>query len=197
MEKKNEKEIGLEERMKSLANLFLDTINPIHKSAPPAEKLIRLITIVFAVIACAKWYGNFGLLKYIFTESTGGWDLSIAEAFAPLILLSIAVVLFGLRKKNGWTLMAAYLTYSAISAFALIIITWNIRPFEVNGLGDLFNFSSTPNQVLTTIFYIGILWVLTKKEVKKRYEVKKPTIIKTIGITSLLTILFIALLLLT
>ena len=198
MEKKkpNENKIGLEEQIKSLVALFLNTINPIHKSAPTAEKLIRSITIFFAAIAILGWYDRFGLIRFIFKENSGRWDLSVVESFLPLILLSIAVVLFGLRKKNGWTLMTAYLTYSAISAFILIIITWNMRPFEVNGFGDLFNLSSPPNQVLKTIIYIGILWVLTKKEVKKKYEVKKPKIIKTIGITSLLTILFTTLLLL-
>lgn len=191
-QKQNEKRAEVEQKVKTIGTSIFDTINPIQKSAPTAEKLIRIITIVFGLISVVKWFNEFGLVKFMLTDDAGGWDLSMIEYFLPLILLPAAVILFWLRKKSGWILMAAYLTYSTISVFGLIIMTWNMEPLGVPALDSLFPQTSPTTQILTTLFFGGTLWVLTKKELKGNYDINRQTTIATIGVSAVLTILFIA-----
>jgi len=113
----------------------------------------------------------------------------LQEYFLPLILLPTATILFGLRKKSGWVLMASYLTYSVICTFVLTIMTWNMKSIGIPALDNLFPQTSLTTKTLTTLFFGGTLWVLTKAEIKKQYEINKQTLIKTIGIAILLTIL--------
>jgi hypothetical protein len=94
-QKKNKKSAEVETKVKILGTSAFNTINPIQKSAPTAEKLIRLITIVFGLIAIFKWYIQFGIAKFMLTESSVGWDLSILEYFLSLILLPVATIVFG------------------------------------------------------------------------------------------------------
>lgn len=192
-----EQKAEVERKVKTFGTSIFDTINPIQKSAPTAEKLIRLITIAFGLISVVKWFNEFGLVKFMLTDNSAGWDLSMIEYFLPLVLLPVATILFWLRKKSGWILMSAYLTYSAISAFGLIIMTWNMGPLGVPALDSLFPQTSPTTQILITLFFGGTLWVLTKKEIKEHYNINKQITIATIGISAILTILFIAPFLLT
>jgi len=191
-QKQNEKKTEAQQKVKTLGTVVFDTINPIQKSAPTAERLIRLITIVFGLIAVYKWSSQFGLVKFMLTDDLAGWDLSMVEYFLPLIILPVALIIFWARKKSGWILMAAYLTYSATSAFGLIIMTWNMEPLGIPALDSLFPQTSTTTQILTTLFFGGTLWGLTKKEIKEHFSIKRQTAIATIVIAGILTILFIA-----
>lgn len=193
----NEKRAEVEQKVKTIGASIFDTINPIQKSAPTAEKLIRLITIVFGLNVVVKWYNEFELIKFILIDDKGGWDLGMLEYFLPLLLLPVALILFWLRKKSGWILMAAYLTYSAIRAFGLIIMTWNMEPFGIPSLDSLFPQTSPTTQILITLFFGGTLWVLAKKEIIEHYNINRQTTIATISISAVLTILFIAPLLMT
>jgi hypothetical protein len=121
-----EKRAENERKMKSVLTSVIDAINPIQTTAPTAERLIRMITIVFGLITLARWYNEFGFVVYLFTDKSGGWDFSIVEYLFPLILLPLAIILFGFRKKSGWILMAVFLTYSATNTIGSTIITWNI-----------------------------------------------------------------------
>jgi hypothetical protein len=195
--KQNEKRAEVERKVKSLGTSVFDTINQIQESAPTTERLIRLVTIVFGLIAVFKWYSQFGLVKFMLTDNSAGWDLSMVEYFLPLILLPIALILFWLRKKSGWILMAAYLTYSTIGAFGLIIMTWNMGPLGIPAIDNLFPQTSPTTQILTTLFFGGTLWVLTKKEIKEHFNIKRQTTIAIIAIAGIFTIIFIAPFLLT
>ncbi|MCB9195067.1 MAG: hypothetical protein H6600_09415 [Flavobacteriales bacterium] len=191
--KLNDKKALIEQKVKAIGSTFFDTINPIQKSAPSAEKLIRLITIVFGLIPIVRWYNEFGLITSILTDDKGGWDLSIVEYFLPLILLPAAIILFWLRKKSGWILMASYLTYSTISTIGLTIMTWNMQPSRIASIDNLFPQTSPITLMMTALFFGGTLWILTKKEIKELYEINKQTLITTFSISGILTMLFITL----
>lgn len=187
-----EKRAEVERKVKRFGALVFDTINPNQKSDPTAERSIRLITIVFGLIALYQLFNQFQLILFMLTDSTTGWDLGMVEYFLPLILLPVATVLFWTRKKIGWILMATYLTYSTISAFGLVIITWNMEPMGVSAFDNLFPQASTTTQILTTLIFGGTLWVLNKNEVKENFKINRHTAIGTMAISGALTILFIA-----
>ena len=191
-EEYRKKRIEVERKVKNLGASALDTITPIQRSATTPEKIIRLITIVFGLIAILKWYDQFGLASFMLSEISSGWDSSMVEYFLPLLLLPIAVVFFWLRRKIGWILMTTYLTYSAITGLGLIIMTWNMEASGIPALDDLFPQTSTTTQVLALLFYGGALWAVAKQEIKDSFNVNSQTALGTIVTASILTILLIA-----
>lgn len=196
-QKHNEKRAEVEQKVKTLGISIFETINPVQKTIPTAERLIRLITLFFGLIAIFKWYNQFGLIIFMLADNSEGWDLSMVEFFLPLILLPVTIILFWLRKRSGWILMASYVTYSAISAIGLIIMTWNMDPIGVPALESLFPQTSLITQIFTLLFFSGTLWVLTKKEIKIHFNINRLIVIATIAIVTVLTFLFIAPFLLT
>ena len=88
--------------------------------------------------------------------------------------------------------MSAYLTYSVISAIGLLILTWNMEPLGIPALDSLFPLFSPTTHILTTLFFGGALWVLTKKEIKLHYNITRLIAIATIAIVAVLTFLYIA-----
>lgn len=191
-EKHLKKRIEIERKVKKLGAAAFDTINPIQTSASTPEKIIRLITIVFGLIAILKWYNQFGLAALMLSEISLEWDFSMVEYFLPLLLLPIAVIFFWLRRKIGWILMTTYLTYSAINGLGLIVMTWNIEASGITALDNLPPQTSTTTQVLALLFYGGVFWTVTKKEIKDSFNIKSHTALGTIAIASILTIILIA-----
>jgi len=186
-----EKRAETERKMKSVLTSVIDAVNPIQKTAPTAERLIRMITIVFGLVALARWYNQFGFVVYLFTDTSEGWDSSIVEYLFPLFLLPPATILFGFRKKSGWILLAVFLTYSAINTIGLTIITWNIHPGGVAWLEDLFPSVSPATYIMLTLFYAGTLGVLNKRAIKEQYQITLQTAILTMAITGGLALLLI------
>jgi hypothetical protein len=88
-----------EEKIKRGASILFDTINPIQNGIQTPAKIIRLTTLIFAGIAVYSIFREFGMLRYMFTNSGGKWDLSMVEYFFPLIMLPLATFLFWKRKK--------------------------------------------------------------------------------------------------
>lgn len=191
-EKSNQKRADVEQRVKNIGTLIFKTINPIQKSAPTTRKLIILITIVFAMLTLFKWVTQFELFIMMLTDTSTGWDFSVFEFMLPLVFLPIATILFGFRKKIGWILMAIYLTYSTISAFGLIIMTWNMEPLGNSALDHIFSQPSMASLILITLFFGSTLWILNRKRIMEQYHINRITSIITMGIVALLTILLIA-----
>lgn len=186
-----EKRTENKRKLKSWATSVIDAINPIQKTAPGSEKLIRMITILFGLITLARWYSQFGFVAYLFTDDSSGWDFSIVEYLFPLILLPLATILFGLRKKSGWILMAVFLTYAAINAIGSTIITWNIRPDEMLVLESLSPPISPITYIVVTLFCAGTVGVLNKRAIREQYHITLQTAILTMSITAVLAFLLI------
>jgi len=187
-----EKRAEVEQKVKSLGTSVFDTINPIQKTAPTTERLIRLLTIVFGLIAVVKWFNEFEFIRFALTADMGTSEFSMIRYILPVIILTTAVILFWIRKKSGWILITAYVTYSAIGALGLLIMTWDMEPVGVPSLDSLFPQTYGVTQIFTTLFFGGTLWILTKNEIIKEYSISRKTTIVTIGISAVLTILLIA-----
>lgn len=189
-DKENEKakKDEVERKVKSYGALAFEAINPLQQSAPTADRLITLVTIVFGIMAIFNGYTQYGLAKYMLMDNTLGWDLSMVEFFLPLILLPVAIILFWFRKTIGWTLMAIFLTYSAISAFVLLIFAFLTEPSDSELVNTLFPQPSVTTKILITIFFVGTLWVLNRKDVREKFKMSRSIAIGTMALTAMFTL---------
>jgi hypothetical protein len=189
--KKKEKKKEQEEKLKNYGTTFFETISPIQNGIQTPERIIRLITIVFGGISIYHLYKEFGMLRYIFTDSKGGWDLSMVEYFFPLIILPIATYLFWKRKKIGWILLAIFLTYSAMSSLVMFFMNLGRQPSGFANLDALFPTVSPIAYLATLVFFGGSLWAISKIEIRDIYDLNKTTLFKVIGLTIIVNGIFI------
>lgn len=186
-DKQTEKVQEVKNRVKKIWASIADTINPIQYSAATSEKLIKLIVIVFGLISVYQFYNQFGILKLMFSDIYGGWDLSTILFLVPLFMLPTSIILFWLRKKTGWILLGAYLTYSALNAIGLLIMTWNLKPS-----GNLFPQTEPVTHIVVILFFGGTLWTMCKENLREQFSIDRKLMFGTVGITAFLTILSIA-----
>ncbi len=187
-----EKKREIENKVKKIATSIVDTINPIQQSTPSTDKLIRLIMIVFVLISVYQLYDNFEMLKFMFSNSGGEWDFSIILYFVPLFLVPIAAALFWFRKKIGWILLVIYMTNSAVNSIGLLIQTWNMKSFGIPAFDSVFPQISPLTYILTFLYFAGIIWVISKGNIRNVYGINKKIMFITIGITTILTVVLFA-----
>jgi len=188
-EVKRQKINNIENKMKNIGTLLLNNVNPIQAETATAEKLIKIISIVFCGLFIFKIYKEFGMISFMFTNNEAKWDFSMMLYFLPFVIIPIATFLFFKRKKIGWTLLAVYLTYSAISSFGLFILTINMKSSGVAILDSIFPQASPITHILTLAFWGGILWTISKGNIREIYSIDKKYMLATIGIVGILTIL--------
>ena len=139
-----------------------------------------MISIVFGGLFLFQVYKKFGMLSFMFTDIKAKWDFSMILYFFPLLIIPIAVLFFYKRKKIGWTLMAIYLSYAAISAILLFLLTLNTRPSVIPALNKMFPPMSTIAPLLALLFFGGILWFICNEKIREVYHIDKRTMVITI-----------------
>lgn len=187
-EQKKQKKQGRIDKVKNIASSAIDNLNPIQESTLKTDKLINLISLVFGGIALYQIIKEFGMLKFMFSGQ-GEWDFSMVLYFLPLILIPTASILFWLRKKFGWILLSYYLCFSAVNSISLIIMTWNMKPTGNAALDSLFPITSPSVYVMTSLFFVGTLWVINKQDLRQKFQIDKKTMIGTIVISVAISLL--------
>lgn len=183
-----QKEQKKQERINKVKNIAFDNLNPIQEFPIKTDKLINLISILFGGIALYQIIKEFGMLKFMFSGQ-GEWDFSMGLYFLPLVLIPTASILFWLRKKFGWILLNFYLCFSVVNSISLIIMTWNMKQTGNAALDSLFPVTSPIVYIMTSLFFIGTLWVINMQDLKEKYQIDKKTMIGTIVISVAISLL--------
>jgi hypothetical protein len=188
-ETKDHKKKGLENKVKNITVSVLSTVNPIQAETPNSDKIIKIVSIVFGGLFLFRLYKEFGMFSFMFTDSGAKWDFSMVLYFLPLLIVPTTTILFFKRKKIGWTLLAIFLSYSAVSSIGLFILTLNREPSAFPALENIFPQTSPTTHIMTLLFFAGILGTICKKEIREIFSVDQKYMFRTIGIIATLTAL--------
>jgi hypothetical protein len=176
----------VENKFNNIANSILEIVNPIQNESSNTEKTIKIISLLFGALFLFQLYKEFGLIGFMFTDSSASWDLSMVLYFLPLIIVPIATILFYKKRKIGWLLLTIFLTYSAVNTIGLFILTMNIQPSEFKTLDNLFPQTSLANYFFTFLFFTGIIWAISRENIRNIYKISKNMLILTVTITAVI-----------
>ena len=183
-----EKKQALKNNFRSTISSIGNTINPIQKEPLTKNKIIIIIGLVFSLMFLVQVFSLWGLIKFMFTNKSAIWDLSMVIYFLILISLPLGTVLFGFRKKIGWVVLSVYIGYSACYSIILfselIFIHHPENPFITN----LFPPISPLPILLKTLFFGGMLWAMCRDEIRSDYHIDKKTLFITTGFATCLTV---------
>ena len=185
--RKEQQKRTVEEKVKNIGKSVFDRINPLQKKTP--ETTIKIISILCGVFFLFQVYKEFGLLRFMFTDSYAEWDFSMILPFLPFIVIPTAILLFYLRKKSGWILLTIVLIYVASSVIGQFILGIKMN-------GKLTGISTFDNLIPPTTLLVymlgfflgisGIIGVISRKEIRIIYSISQRTMILTIAIPALL-----------
>ena len=187
--RKEQQKKEVEDKVKNVGKSIFDQINPIQKKLPSSEKVIRTISILFGGLFLIYLYREFGMLRFMLADSFAEWDFSTVLYFLPLIALPTAVILFYLKKKIGWLLLTIFLTYSAVSAIGSMILALKWKPSGIEALDFLFQPSLPLTYLLGFLFFSGVIWTISRKNIRTIYSISNRTVILTISIVVFIVVL--------
>ena len=185
-ERKSEKQ----EEALNLVYKTIDAFNPLLKSLDRKERIIRLITIIFGLIAIVGWYNEIDMIRLRFSNPSIGFDMFYFISLIPIISLTLALVTFWLRRKIGWILMVAYFVYSVIGSFSLILLTWGIEPTGIAAIDDLMPRTTPLVYFITSLSYGITIWVLCGNEFLSEYKISKYVKLTTLFVSAILSSFF-------
>lgn len=183
---KEQKKGVVDVKFKNVGKSILDNVSPIQTETPTIEKTIKIISLLFGGLFLFHLYKEFGMIRFIFTDSSAAWDFSMVLYFLPLIIVPTATILFYKREKFGWLLLSLFLTYSAVSEIGLFILTINLQHSGFEALDSLFLETSPTTHLLTFLFFIGTIWAVSRENIRNVYTISKQTLILTVTITAII-----------
>jgi hypothetical protein len=172
----------VDNKIKSIGLSLADILNPIQKEGDNTDKIIKLVSLFLGGLFLYRIYTEFGLLKFMFTDSSAKWDFTMVFYFLPLIILPTAGLLMWLRKTFGWTLTTFFFSYTAVGAIPLFLLTLNRHPTGNEALDTLFPVVSPLVHVGTFILFGSATWVMTKDNIRDVYKVDKQAMTISIGL---------------
>lgn len=174
----------LKGKLKNLSESALDNINPIQRQSFSAAKTINIITIVLGAIFLFRLYGQFGMIRFMISDSGVEWNLSVMLPLLQLLLMATATVFFWKKKKAGWILAGIFLTHDVFAAIQMFYILLNRPSIEDNPLAEVL-LPSVPSVyfIATSLFFIGMLVTICRKNIRDVFSIGKRTMVLTISLT--------------
>lgn len=182
----NEKKKVLENKVKALGYSLIENFNPIGTTTPSTDKTIKTISLIFAACFFYQLFNEYEMLKFMFTDPDAIWDFSMLIYFLPLLIIPLATFMFYTHKKNGWTLMTIYLTYSLTIVIHSICTDLTRQHYDIAALDSMLPRTSPVIPIITLLFFAGLLGVMCKENIRKTYSIEKKFMITSICVTAII-----------
>ncbi|HNO70679.1 MAG TPA: hypothetical protein PKO16_02785 [Bacteroidia bacterium] len=177
-------ETSIKNKIKSIGFAAIAKINPLNTTQHIEGRFIKTICILLAIQWLYAVISQFSMLKFCITDNISNWDISLVLYLIPFVLIPTAIILFWLKKKLGWILLCAFLSYTAFSSIYNFIIHYKSpsTTFDI-----IFPKPSTFIQIILIFYFGGALIYLCKKPIRDTYMIEKHIMIRVIGIVYILT----------
>ncbi len=189
-EKQQETIRVIENKVRTTGITLFETLNPIQTGIQTVEKIIRFIVVIFGLLFIYQVIKDRFLIIESIKEIISYPVESLIYLF-PFVLLPMAMITFWKRKSIGWILLTIYLTYSFVATAWIFIHSILWKP---TGNAFFDNFLSPPpimSQVLQLIFFGGVIYVISKKNIREQLLISESKMLATIILSGSFTLLII------
>ncbi len=186
--KQKEKIDAVSKKVLSTGSSLAEDMYPIRKTPLTPDRAILLFSLFFATMFVISFKNGFEMLEFMFRSSSAKWDMSMVFFFVPFAITPIATVLFWLRKKWGWFLLAAYMAYTLCIAICSFIIQMRISLIDIPVV-NFFRKETVSSSLLQILFFAGMLAAVCWKPLRNIYKVEKRQVVWTISIVAVLVLI--------
>jgi hypothetical protein len=179
----NRQERRAKQQRKNQAYSFITSTVFVEEGASASKQVnrISLILVVAILYAAITAYPRF--ISYLDTPGNGWWAIWCA---VPVLAFATATLLFWRGSDLGWRLLTVYAAFN-LSLGLLVLLDLSLTPI-VYSRGELLD-----NLLALTgfLFYMGMLWVICKQDIREVYGIDKRVMYRTIVFGGVMTILLI------
>lgn len=178
---------AVEGTVKRKFNDILESLNPIHKELPGAEKPLRFIIVLWGLLTLYQMINDYKFEFSAIKEFPFHPFVNSTVLF-PYIILPISIFLLWKRKPSGWSLFVIYLTYQLAAEISMFYyaVTW--KPSGVEWMDQLFK-PSIPKIVLRFLFVSGTFYTMCSKNMRQLFLIERKKMFATIVITLAIAVL--------
>jgi hypothetical protein len=174
---KQERSKAISRKVKSVSLKLAEAYDPVHVKGSTSEKTILYVStflvLVFGYMIFSQYDELFNSIRD-FRFSPVGSIVTIITFLIPLV----AAPLFYFKKRSGWILAAGYILY-----FLLVILLMSLHIFTQSGSDYQFIRSRSGitvyHLVVSFIFFSGVLFTITRANIREVYCVSDGTLAKT------------------
>lgn len=186
---KEAKRKAIEDNIKTLGKSMLEVANPIRNEPPTTTKTINIISLIFGLMFLYALIQEFDMIIDLVINSSSNWGYYGIIYIGEFIFIPTAIILFYKRKKYGWFLFVIFISYSAISFFGWFLFMLTLDRGDFFEMSIFIEMTAPTTYLVIFLFYVGIIWVVQKENVRTIYGINKKYGIMTISITALITTL--------
>lgn len=180
---KAEKISAIKDKAKGALHTVTEAVHPIQFEELTVPKAVKWICILMALLFLYQLYAQYGLLMYMLANDTGSLGFSMVMYFLrPLLIMPVGGILFALRKKSGWVLLAGYFNYMAINTGALLYYSYTRPPDAGTTIALLLPAPPVNSLISWIIFIAGCLYFILKKDVRGYYSINRQNIVTAVVI---------------
>src|SRR5690554_323782 len=182
---KEKKKRELEEKVSNRIKSIFNEINPLNKTEPNGQKIVKLVFWVFGILYLFQLYYDFPLLISLFTDPPKRFEWEIIFFLIGVAYLPASLYHFYRLKRIGWILMCLYMIHSFLFSLGTFISLWMLSNSD-----DSVMFYNAPQPnftylILNSFFYIGTIYLLLKKQVTVIFSIDFKSQIYTLVLGSL------------
>ncbi len=161
-------------RIKKKTTNTLEELFPSFANKGKYEKVIVIMSMSFILPFLLNIYNN--LIFLCDSTSQGINDLGLILIIMMFFAYPISIYLFWKMHKVGWIVVVTYCSLLLASNLFIITSIWNVENlFELTNSNTFLNFIVSPEPmwkfVVNILFYISILWILLKSEMRDLYGI--------------------------
>jgi len=165
-----EKIKAVEKKIKSTGQAVVNNLNPFQTGISSVEKNIRIIVLSFAILFLYQLITGFKTTLF-YIKGIIEFPLDSAFYLLPLVLLPISTFLFWKRKKAGWILLVAFITFTTVLTIASMIRSFFWEPSGFTALDNLFQRPTISSIIISMLILIGTLYVLCRPKLRQAYSI--------------------------
>ncbi|MDP4265796.1 MAG: hypothetical protein Q8941_24980 [Bacteroidota bacterium] len=188
-EKQTEKIRVIEDKVKKNVYTIFDSINPVQREAPTAEKIIRSVVIVFSLLFLFLVTQNFKVIP-IYIKDISRSPFESVSILLPFVIIPVATILFWKRKAGGWILLIFFVIYSVIDILLSFILEFRLKSSGIPALDRFFPKPSLETYIFPFLFWVAVLYTLCKASIREAFKIDKQIMIITIVTSAIITIFF-------
>jgi len=155
------------------------------KSGLSGQKQLRIIAIVFGLYSTFVLINQLQFLRLMF-QTELNYGVNTIVFLASIVLMPFASLLFGIKKKLGWFILAFYLVRYIIN-MVKVVITY-MPTSDHLGTVDSSAFYNFTFLIGVGIFLFAF-WAINKKSVFQQFKIKNSTRYAFFVIILILTVL--------
>lgn len=157
---------------KSLINL----INPLLSFLPGKSKPFLVISVFLVVISLPSLYGLIVNFKFMINPEYDFWERGMLGFLLKMLMIPAITVLFLLRLKVGWAVVALYFTYYATGLLGGLIIELFKKPSDYVPYQEFFQMPSPLQVFFWLLLPIGMIWLLCRRSVLSLFKIDRITL---------------------